>query len=139
MKREHFEAEIRPRLTEMEFDELVDLRDQLQADCDDIKGQIDIAHAKRKSGREHREWLARANAAIRFHSRAVQRVLIELGRLREEEKNARHALSMDRDKQKAAVFIRIVRERYGDTAAEEIWSAVDAEMSAAAQNGGSHE
>lgn len=137
MNHEHWEKHVRPKLPMKSWDELIDLRDQLQTDCDEIKEQIELTKVKRKRTQADREWMVRATAAVRFHSRCIQMVQAELGRVRNEDKDARHAMSMDHEKRKLAIFARLVRERLGNTVAEEIWSAVDAEMSASAQNGGS--
>lgn len=136
MKPEHWDENVRPKLATMDFDELIELRDELQADSNAIKASIDRTRAKRSRNAEDRKWLVRANSAVRFHGRCIQIVQAELGRLRDESKAERHAASMDYEKRKLAIFVSLVRKRFGDDATNSIWLEVDAEMSAAAQNGG---
>lgn len=131
MKPEHWNENVRPKLATMDFDELIGLRDELQADSNAIKSAIDRTRAKRSRNAEDRKWLVRANSAVRFHGRCIQLVQAELGRLRDESKAERNAANMGQQQRKLWAFVRLVRARFGDETVNSIWLEVDAEMSAA--------
>jgi hypothetical protein len=73
-----------------EREELLKLRDELQADADHIKMQLEHARARARQDNDYSDgdWYARAQAALRAKNREIQKITRKAAALRRQEKGS---------------------------------------------------